>query len=174
MPKKKMEYSSTTTIPSDEEDKESCPYIVPQDLEVMGASALAFALDTLKEANSIREKSKINGRVSGQIKRKILRSIEIINTLIYKAEAKRDPSSLRSKNRELASQIEKLKLEDILMKREVEDMRHMMETMRKEISELKDKLDDAEEDRRKVRESQRIVQFKLNKLREDIKQNKTR
>lgn len=41
--------------------------------------------------------------------------------------------------------------------------------MKKEISELKDKLDDTEEDRRKARESHRLVQRKLSELRKEIR-----
>ncbi|KMQ90344.1 hypothetical protein RF55_9461 [Lasius niger] len=138
----------------------------------MGASAVgALGLNCLKTANYLRGNKceGINGRINGQIKRKMEKAMDVINTLIYKAEAAGDPALLKIKNRELSAQVKKLKLNEVLMKREVEEMRHMMEDLKKEVSDLKDKLDDSEEDRRKARDSYKIVQYKLSKLRREVK-----
>lgn len=70
---------------------------------------------------------------------------------VYKAVASGDPALLKIKNRDLSFQVEKLKVKDVLLRREVDEMKHMMESMKKE--NLKDKLDETEEDRRKARES---------------------
>lgn len=57
----------------------------------------------------------------------------------------------------LSEQIEKLRLEDVVRKREIDEMKSLVENLRKEIE---DKLDMAEEDRRKARESLRWAEWK--------------
>ncbi|KMQ84932.1 gag-pol polyprotein, partial [Lasius niger] len=170
--KKKVLDSSTTIVSSDEEgDLHIDSDFIPQDLEIMGASALgAMGLNSLKEANDLRGKhGHLNGSISGKIKQRITRAISIMNTLIYKAEAAGDPALLRIKNRELISEITKLKTQDVLMKRELEEMRNMIGGLKNEISELKDKLDETEEDRRKARESHRLAQRKLSILNKETR-----
>ncbi|KMQ92578.1 gag-pol polyprotein [Lasius niger] len=164
-PKKKPLDSSTSIVSSDEDIDLDSDFISP-DLEIMGASALgAMGLNHLKDANTLRGKhGHLNGNNSGKIKQKIIRAMSIINTLIYKAEAAGDPALLRMKNRELSAEVTYLKNQDVIMKRELEETRSMIGGLRKEISELKDKLDDAEEDRRKARESHRLIQRKLTEL----------
>lgn len=88
---------------------------------------------------------------------------EVINTLIYKTEATGDPSYLRLRNRDLAAQIEKLKLNEVHRNKEVEDLRAMVNDLKNEVTILRDKLDDAEEDRRKARESYGIIRRRLRK-----------
>ncbi|KMQ92506.1 hypothetical protein RF55_7492 [Lasius niger] len=82
-----------------------------------------------------------------------------------KAEAKGDPTYIRIRNKELESEIEKMMLEEILKNRE---MRIIVANLKKEIDELKCRLEDAEEDSRKARESHRIIQWKLTKMRSGV------
>ncbi|CAL1672183.1 unnamed protein product [Lasius platythorax] len=137
----------------------------------MGASALgAMGLNHLKEANTLRGKhGHLNGNISGKIKQKIMRAMSIRNTLVYKAEAAGDPALLIMKNRELSSEIKYLKTQDVIMKKELEETRNLIGNLEKEISELKDKLDDTEEDRRKARVSHPLAQYKLSVLTKKIK-----
>ncbi|KMQ89741.1 gag-pol polyprotein [Lasius niger] len=154
--KKKNEmrvWSSTEDGEDDEAD------FCPEELKIMGATAIgAIGIDCLKIAEKERKNSpNINGAVSGIIKRKIQRAAEVINTLTYKAEAKGDPTHMRIRNRELEAEVERLKLEEILRKRETDEMRTIVADLKKEIYELKCRLDDAEEDARRARESYRIT-----------------
>ncbi|CAL1672251.1 unnamed protein product [Lasius platythorax] len=87
----------------------------------MGAAALgSMGLHNLKNANDLRAKhGHFNGNISGKIKQRIVRAMSIMNTLIYKAEA----ALLNIKNRELSSEIRNLKIQDVLIKRELQEMR---------------------------------------------------
>lgn len=124
----------------------------------------SLGLDCLANVERMRSRSKnLQGGISGKMRRDLERAREVINTLIYKAEALGDPAFLRIKNKELLAQIEKSKLDEILRNREMEEMRGMIQDLKKEVSELRDKLDDAEEDRRKARESLRITEWKMRK-----------
>ncbi|KMQ87839.1 myosin heavy chain-like protein [Lasius niger] len=139
----------------EDDDTDFCP----KDLKIMGATTIgAIGIGCLKITENERKNSpNINGAVSGIMKRKIRRAADVINTLIYKAESKGDPTYLRIRNRELESQVEKMKLEEILRNREMEDMRTIVADLKKEVYELNGRLDDAEEDARKARESYRIT-----------------
>lgn len=116
---------SSTTIVSSDEDGDLGSDFIPQDLEIMGAAALgSMGLHNLKNANDLRAKhGHLNGNISGKIKQRIVRAMSIMNTLIYKAEAAGDPALLNIKNRELSSEIRNLKIQDVLIKRELEEMR---------------------------------------------------
>ncbi|KMQ87673.1 hypothetical protein RF55_12982 [Lasius niger] len=138
----------------DDDDTEFCP----EDLKIMGATAIgAIGIDCLKTTEFERKNSSnINGAISGIMKRKIRRAADVINTLVYKAETKGNPAFLRIRNRELEAEVEKLRLEEVLRNREMEDMRAIVADLKREVYELKGRLDDAEEDARKARESYRI------------------
>lgn len=146
-------WSSTEDGEDDETD------FCPEELKIMGASAIgAIGIDCLNIAEKERKNSpNINGAISGIIKKNIQRAADVINTLTYKAEAKGDSTYLRIRNRELESQVEKMQLEEALRNREMEEMRTIVADLKKEIYELKGRLDDAEEDARKARESYRIT-----------------
>lgn len=152
-------WSSTEDGEDDETD------FCPEDLKIMGATAIgAIRIDCLKTTENERKNSpNINGAVSGIMKRKIQRAADVINTLVYKAESKGDPTWLRIRNKELESEIEKLKIEEVLRNREVEDMRAIVADLKREVYELKGRLDDAEEDARRARESYRITKRILKK-----------
>lgn len=130
-----------------------------KEFKILGASAVGVAaIKSLQIVEDERVNNpNINGTAGGRMKKRLRTAMDAINTLVYKAEASGNPAFLRVKNRELLKQIEKLKTEDVLIKREVEEMRDMIEDLKK-ISELKDQLMEAEEDRKRARESQRIVQ----------------
>ncbi|KMQ91492.1 reverse transcriptase [Lasius niger] len=139
----------------EDDDTEFCP----EDLKIMGATAIgAIGIDCLKTTEFERKNSpNINGAISGIMKRKIRRAADVINTLVFKAESKGDPTHLRIRNRELEAEVEKLRLEDVLRRREMEEMRTIVNDLKKEVYELKGRLDDAQEDARKARESYRIT-----------------
>ncbi|KMQ88893.1 gag-pol polyprotein [Lasius niger] len=165
-PPRKKPPNSSASIVSADEDMDLDSDFISGDLEIMGASALgAMGLNHLKEANVLRGKhGHLNGNISGKIKQKIIRTMSIINTLIYKAEAAGDPALLRAQNRELTAEVTQLKTQGVIMKRELDETRNLIGGLKKEISDLKDKLDDTEEDRRKARESHRIIQRKLSEF----------
>ncbi|KMQ92347.1 gag-pol polyprotein [Lasius niger] len=142
----------------------------PEELRVMGATAVgSLALECLDDVEGERKNSpNINGQVSGRIKKKLIRAKKVINTLIYKAEASGDPALLRLRNRELTEEVQKLKLNEVVIKRELDDMKSLVDTLRKEISDLKDRVNEAEEDRRKARESQRIMLWRHKKERGEV------
>ncbi|CAL1672758.1 unnamed protein product [Lasius platythorax] len=125
----------------------------------MGATAAgSLGLECINNVESERKNSpNINGQVSGRMKKKLKRAKKIINTLVYKAEASGNPALLRLKNRELTDEVQSLKLNEVVIKRELEDMRSLVDSLRRKISDLKDRVEEAEEDRRKSRESQRIM-----------------
>ncbi|KMQ82433.1 hypothetical protein RF55_23009 [Lasius niger] len=61
----------------------------------------------------------------------------------------------------LLVELEKNKFEDIRKNKELDEMRHMVKTLRKEVLELRDKLDEVELDRQKERERWRLEKSKL-------------
>ncbi|KMQ90568.1 gag-pol polyprotein [Lasius niger] len=143
---------------------------IPDDLRGMGASAAgALGLNYLHSVESERKNSlNINGQVSGRMRSNLKKAMHVINTLVYKAEASGDPVLLKIKNKDNGAQVEKMKLNEVTMKRELDDMRAMMDLMRNEISDLKDRINEAEEDRRKARESMRIMLWKHKKERGEM------
>ncbi|CAL1685152.1 unnamed protein product [Lasius platythorax] len=176
-PKSKGNKKSVTTSISSSEDLDED--YVPQNMKIMGATAVGtIGIDSVRYVEKKRRKSRnLNGVVSNRIRVRLKRATEVINTLMYKAEAKGDPAQLRSINRELEIQVNKLKRDDELMRKEMDGMRALIEGFRKEISDLKDKLNHAEEDKRKVSERQSSIQYKSsrvshvtdeNRLNEDI------
>lgn len=113
----------------------------------MGATAAgSLALGCLDDVEGERKNSpNINGQVSGSMKRKLIKAKKVINTLIYKAEASGDPALLRLRNRELTEEVQRLKLNEVV-KRELDDMKSLVDSLRKEISDLKDRVNEAEEE----------------------------
>ncbi|XP_070162539.1 uncharacterized protein [Polyergus mexicanus] len=154
---------SSVILSSD--DEEVGRDFAPQELRIMRANSVgAMGLDYLANIESMRSKSRnLQGGISGKMRKDIEKTKDVINTLIYKSEAAGDPSYLRLRNKELADQIDKLKLNEVLRNRETEELRSMVTDLKKEVTALRDKLDEVEEDRRKARESYRIVQRKLKK-----------
>lgn len=154
---------SSVVLSSD--DEEVGKDFAPQELRIMGANSVgAMGLDYLANIESMRSRSRnLQGGISGKMRKDIEKTKDVINTLIYKSEAAGDPSYLRLRNKELADQIDKLKLNEIFRNRETEELRSMVNDLKKEVTVLRDKLDEVEEDRRKARESYRIVQRKLKK-----------
>lgn len=123
----------------------------------------ALGIDYLKSIESMRAKSRnLHGGISGKIRKNLQNTTDIINTLIYKVTATGDPAKLKIENRALMDQIEKLKLEEIIRKREMDEMKQIVDKLKNEVDELKDKLDEMEVDRNKAR-SQRIAEWKMRK-----------
>ncbi|KMQ94770.1 hypothetical protein RF55_5057 [Lasius niger] len=114
----------------EDDDTEFCP----ENLKIMGATAIgAIGIDCLKTTEYERKNSpNINGAISGVMKRKLRRAADVINTLVFKAESKSDPTFLRIRNRELEAEVEKLRLEEVLRKRETEEMRAIVADLKRE------------------------------------------
>ncbi|CAL1682480.1 unnamed protein product [Lasius platythorax] len=166
--KRKSRARRKSLTSSDDEDEDS--NFAPEELRAMGATAAgSLGLECIDDVESERKNSpNINGQVSDRMKKKLKRAKKIINTLMYKAEASGDPALLRLKNRELTDKVQRLKLNEVVIKRELEDMRSLVDGLRKEISDLKDRVEEAEEDRRKSRESQRIMLWRHKKERGEV------
>ncbi|CAL1672233.1 unnamed protein product [Lasius platythorax] len=162
---KKKGRARRRSLTSSDEDENS--NFAPVELRAMGATAAgSLALGCLDNVEEERKNSpNINGQVSGRMKKKLIRVRKVINTLIYKAEASGYPTLLRLRNRELTEEVQKLKLNEVVVKRELDDMKSLVDTLRREISDLKDRVNEAEEDRRKARESQRIMLWRHKKER---------
>ncbi|KMQ88952.1 reverse transcriptase [Lasius niger] len=163
--KRKSRVRRKSLTSSEDEDEDS--NFAPEELRAMGATAAgSLGLECINDVESERKNSpNINGQISGRMKTKLKRAKKIINTLVYKAEASGDPALLRLKNRELTDEVQSLKLNEVVIKRELEDMRSLVDSLRREISDLKDRVEEAEEDRRKSRESQRIMLWRHKKER---------
>lgn len=86
-------------ISSDEEELDRD--FAPQEYKIMGATNVgALGIDCLNSVESMRAKSKnLQGGVSGKMRKELERAKEIMNTLIFKAEAIGDPSFLKMKNK---------------------------------------------------------------------------
>lgn len=166
--KKKERTSRKFEIVSTSKDDDDSEY-APHELKIMGSTAIrAIGLDCIKFAQEERESIKIglSGRVSGVIKRNIKRATDVINTLIYKAEAAGNPALLKIKNRELKEQMERMKSNEVLRIREMEELRAMYNNLKKEMDSLKDRVNDAEEETRKARECQRLYLRQLKKAKD--------
>ncbi|KMQ85466.1 hypothetical protein RF55_15972 [Lasius niger] len=165
---KKKSRARRRSVTSSDNDEDS--NFAPEELRALGATAAgSLALECIDDVEDERKNSpNINGQVSGRMKRKLIRAKKVINTLVYKAEASGDPALLRLKNRELTEKVQRLKLNKVVVKRELDDMRSLVDTLREEISGLKDRVNETEEDRRKSRESQRIMLWKHKKERGEV------
>lgn len=109
-------------------------------------------LKCLEEMEKLRKSCRsLNGEVNGKFKKKLARVIDIVTTLIYKAEASGDPDALREKNASFKIEIEKLKVDDIRRQREVKEMKALTEALKKEMLELRDRLDEVEQERERER-----------------------
>lgn len=144
------------------EDEEVGMDFAPDDLRVMGATCVGtIGIDCLKNVERMRAKSKnLQGGISGKMRKDLTRAIDVIKTLILKAETTGDVHKLRIDNRSLKDEIERFKMEEIHRKREMDEMKSIVGGLKKQIEDLKDQLDFAEEDRRKARESQRLAEWK--------------
>ncbi|CAL1671626.1 unnamed protein product [Lasius platythorax] len=161
--KRKSRVRRKSLTSSEDEDEDS--NFAPEELRAMGATAAgSLGLECINDVESERKNSP-NGQVSGRMKKKLKRAKKIINTLVYKAEASGNPALLRLKNRELTDEVQSLKLNEVVIKRELEDMRSLVDNLRREISDLRDRVEEAEEDRRNSRESQRIMLWRHKKER---------
>ncbi|KMQ88054.1 gag-pol polyprotein [Lasius niger] len=145
----------TRVVSSSSEEDSLDEDFAPDVLRSLGASeAGVIGLSCLRKIECLRGKCKsLNNEEKGIMKRKIKKAIEVVNTLIFKAEATGDPDTLRQKNKSLMIQLEKYKIEEIKRNREIEEMKSTIEALRNEVSELGDKLDEIEQER--VRENSR-------------------
>ncbi|XP_070162504.1 uncharacterized protein [Polyergus mexicanus] len=151
------------------EDEETGKDFAPQDLRIMEAINVgSLGLDCLANVDRMRSRSKnLQGGISGKMRGDLKRAREVINTLIYKAESTGDPNFLKIKNKELSVEMDRMKLDEVFRKREMDEIKGQFDELRNEIAELKrrlekteDRRDEAEEDRRKARESLRITDWK--------------
>jgi len=73
----------------------------------------------------MRAKSRnIQGGISGKIRSNLQKATDVINTLIFKVASTGDSAKLKIDNKALKDEIEKLKLEEILRKKEMDEMSH--------------------------------------------------
>lgn len=160
--------SNFSSCPSD--DGSDSDYI-PGEYAALGASAVgAIGLQALEMAENERSISpNIKGEARGRIRRKIKKAVDVINSLMYKAEATGDPSSLKAQNRKLSHEIMELKRLDVVRQREVDDMKVIIDKLKKEIHELRGDLTEAIEDRTKARVCHRTALLKLKKLRNETR-----
>ncbi|KMQ92832.1 hypothetical protein RF55_7125 [Lasius niger] len=100
------------------------------------------------------------------MKKKIRKAIEVVNTLIFKAEALGDPDTPRQKNKSLMIQLEKYKIEEIKRNREIEEMKSTIEALRNEVLELGDKLDEVEQERERENGKRRLEKSKERRKKE--------
>lgn len=99
----------------------------------MGATNVgSIGLNCLVSVESMRAKSKnLQSGISGRMRRELDRAKDVIKTLIYKAETTGDPTFLRIKHRELTDKVEKFELAEVLRNREIEEMRGIIENLKK-------------------------------------------
>lgn len=72
----------------------------------------------------MRAKSRnIQEGISSNMCSNLQKATDVINTLTFKVTSTGDPAKLRMDNRALMDEIEKLKLNEILRKREMDEMR---------------------------------------------------
>lgn len=103
-------------------------------LNAMTASDLsAQALDYLEHIEVIRSKSgKLQGGLSGELRRRKQCLDDIVRALQYKAESKSDPEFLKHKISELQKEIKRNKMEEEKRKREVSELRDVIAELRKD------------------------------------------
>lgn len=97
--KGKARKEDSVLISSEEEDAGAD--FAPTDLRIMGAMNVgSLGLDCLADVERMRAKSRnLQGGISGKMRKDLERAKEVINTLIFKAEAAGDPAYLRIKNK---------------------------------------------------------------------------
>jgi len=122
-------------ISSEEED--NLGEFAPDELRRMDVTSMgALGIDYLKDVDRMRAKSRnIQGGISGKMRSNLQKATDVINTLIYKVASTGDPAKLKLDNKALKDEIEKLKLEEILRRKEMDEMRAMMKEMKKELEE---------------------------------------
>lgn len=128
---------------SDKEDEEVEKY---DNMSVAKVGSLA--IKWLHEAEIIRNKSKnIKGDLSGQMKRRIRRSQDIIKTIMRRAENKDDAVMIKKRNIELETKL-RLKEKDQREKdKEILILQSMVSELREEIVKLKEKVKKLEENK---------------------------
>lgn len=102
----------------------------------------ALGLDCLKKVEEYCHNSRsLNGKTSINMRRKLARVMDAVNILIFKAEASGGPDAMREKNKRLIVDLERYKIEEIRRKRELDELKSVVQSFRNEVLELGDKLD---------------------------------
>lgn len=155
-------------ISSDEED--TGRDFAPQELSIMGAVDVgALGLESLERVDNMRTKSKnLQGGVSGRMKKELEKAKGVMNTLIYKSEAIGDPTFLKLKNKELTTQIQGLKLKEVLQNKEIEKLQNLIEDLTREVVDLRNRIDEAEDEEKKARRARQNAESKLRKFSSDV------
>ncbi|KMQ88060.1 type iii desmin [Lasius niger] len=163
---KKNKNKKIPKMPSSSSEKEDeSEVFAPAEFRVMSATNVgALGLEYLRKVKNLRCTSKgLNGEVSGEIKRKLARAIDIVNTLIFKAEDTGNPDSMKLKNKSHIVKLKKYKIEDIRRKKELDDMKAAAEALEKDVLDLRDRLDEVEVERVKDKAYWRLERHKLRK-----------
>lgn len=105
----------------------------------MTASDLsAQALEFIGDIETIRTKcGRLQGGLSGELKKRATCLEEMIRALQYKAESRGDPEFLRSKINELLEKIRRNKKDEERRNREVSELREIIKDSRDIIKDLK-------------------------------------
>lgn len=145
---------------SDEDDD-----FAPEEFRIRGATEVGvLGLNCLRRIERWRFNSRsLNGEVSGKMKKKLVEATEVVNTLILKAEASGDPDTTNARNRQLMVEVEKRKLEEVRRNKEVGELKVLVEALKIEVLELKDKLDEVEQEREGRRGRWRLAMSKARK-----------
>lgn len=120
-------------------------------LMAMTASDITMqSLDYLEHIEVIRPKcGRLQGRLSGEIKKRIAGLEEMIRALQFKAESKNDPEFLKHKIGELTDEIRKYKREEEKRTSEVRELREIIAELKKENKETREELRRVREEVRK-------------------------
>lgn len=101
----------------------------------------AQALEYTSHIEDIRTKSgKLQGGLSGELKKRILCIEEFIRALQAKAESAGDPGLLKHKINQLLEEIRKNKIEEEKRKREMEDLTEVIKDLKRENKNIREEL----------------------------------
>lgn len=111
-------------------------------LHSMTASDIGVqALEYLEHIETIRTKSgRLQGGLSGELKKRKVCLEEMIRALQFKAESKNDPEFLKHKLEELMEEIKKRKKEEERYKREMGEFRKIIKEMKQDNKEMREEL----------------------------------
>ncbi|EFN61590.1 hypothetical protein EAG_13520 [Camponotus floridanus] len=110
-------------------------------LAMTASDISAQALEYLEHIEMIRVKSgKLQGGLSGEMKRRKTCLEDMIRALQTKAESKNDPEFLKHKLNDLMSKIKKYKKEEEKRNREMSELREVINDLKKENKEMRDEL----------------------------------
>lgn len=110
---------------------------------VSAFSLSAMGLEWMKDIDEIRGKcGRMQGGLSGRMKERINKAMEVIRALAEKAETAGDPLSLKLRINKLKNQLEERDERERRREEEFKEMKEIIKIQREEIRELKAKVED--------------------------------